>query len=512
MVKDRFDRIYGIGLTAIFLFVGTITALHHEMWRDEIQAWLLARDSTSLLDLYRNLKYEGHPGLWHTCLLILSRFTQSPSIMQMFHLLIAATTVYLFGRYSPFTRLQKFLFAFGYFSLYEYSIVCRNYALGVLLICLFCVLFQQRYSRFLWVGAVLFLLGHTSVHALIVSIVLSSALLVEYIFRRKCRLAGNSIKEWQILIGLSLMGLGLLTSVLQIIPPSNSGFAIEWYTRYDADRMAKVIKTITHAFFPVPEATLHFWGTQWLEQFGFYTKIQLTLSCILVIWFSLVVFRKPIVCLIFLLGTIGLLILFYSKYYGSLRHHGFLFILFVMTAWIYQCCENVKWSASTNRFSTMWQKSFRPLFTFILVFHLTGGIIAVCMDYRYTFSYGKATAEFIETKEMREMFIVGNKDSAVSTIVGYMGNKSFYYPRSHRLGSFIVWNQTRIHGVSDEQVIQSAKKIESKNGQDVLIILNRMLNPDLISQNSLTELRKFTGAIINSENFYLYLLGKKGER
>lgn len=512
MVNDRFDRIYGIGLTSIFLFVGTITALHHEMWRDEIQAWLLARDSLSLLDLYRNLKYEGHPGLWHTCLLILSRLTKSPSIMQVFHLLIAATTVYLFGRYSPFTYLQKLLFAFGYFSVYEYSIVCRNYALGVLLICIFCVLFQRRYSRFLWIGTILFLLAHSSVHALIVAIAISFALLVDYIIRRKSILTGVSIKEWHIVIGFILMGLGILTSVLQIIPPPDSGFAVEWYTRYDADRFTSVMKTITHAFFPLPEVTLHFWGTQWLEQSRFYANLQFMLSCFLVIWFSLMLLQKPLAWLSFVLGTIGLLVLFYSKYYGSLRHHGFLFFLFVMIAWIYQYCEKAKWSTPIDRLSAMCQKSFRPLFTIILMFHLIGGIIATFMDYRYVFSYGKATAEFIKSKGMQEMLIVGDKDSAVSTIVGYMEKESFYYPLSHQLGSFIVWNQTRMRGVSDGQVIQSANEVGAKYKQDVLVILNRMLNPDMISENSLTELARFTGSIVNSEEFYLYLLPRKGER
>jgi hypothetical protein len=34
---------------------------HHEMWRNELQAWLLARDSDSLAELWRNTRYEEHP-------------------------------------------------------------------------------------------------------------------------------------------------------------------------------------------------------------------------------------------------------------------------------------------------------------------------------------------------------------------------------------------------------------------------------------------------------------------
>lgn len=84
---DNKNKHYALGLTCLFLIIGAFTASHHEMWRDEIQAWLLARDSTSVFNLFVNLKYEEHPGLWHLCLIPLSRITHSPVIMQMFHLL-----------------------------------------------------------------------------------------------------------------------------------------------------------------------------------------------------------------------------------------------------------------------------------------------------------------------------------------------------------------------------------------------------------------------------------------
>ena len=49
---DKKDKHYALGLTFLFLAVGAFTASHHEMWRDEIQAWLLARDSTSVFNLF----------------------------------------------------------------------------------------------------------------------------------------------------------------------------------------------------------------------------------------------------------------------------------------------------------------------------------------------------------------------------------------------------------------------------------------------------------------------------
>ena len=81
------------GLTAVYALVLAFGLAHHEMWRDELQAWLLARDSAGPADLFANLKYEGHPALWHLLLMPLTRLTASPVAMQALHLVIASTTV-----------------------------------------------------------------------------------------------------------------------------------------------------------------------------------------------------------------------------------------------------------------------------------------------------------------------------------------------------------------------------------------------------------------------------------
>ena len=48
-------------LTAAYALLLAFTLFHHELWRDELQAWMLARDSSGPLDLFRNAEYEGSP-------------------------------------------------------------------------------------------------------------------------------------------------------------------------------------------------------------------------------------------------------------------------------------------------------------------------------------------------------------------------------------------------------------------------------------------------------------------
>jgi hypothetical protein len=66
-------------VSAVFLVVGAFVIAHHELWRDEVQAWLLARDSSSAIDLFSRQKYEGHPALRQLLLMPLTRALSRPS-------------------------------------------------------------------------------------------------------------------------------------------------------------------------------------------------------------------------------------------------------------------------------------------------------------------------------------------------------------------------------------------------------------------------------------------------
>jgi hypothetical protein len=56
---------FALMVTAGFFVIALLGILSHEMWRDEHQAWLVARDANSLSQLLDNMNYEGNPALWH---------------------------------------------------------------------------------------------------------------------------------------------------------------------------------------------------------------------------------------------------------------------------------------------------------------------------------------------------------------------------------------------------------------------------------------------------------------
>ena len=158
-----------IGILAIYIVLSIIGILNHEMWRDELQAWMVARDANSFIDLFRNLKYEGNPALWHILLFLLTRITDSPYSIQILHLAISFSFVFIFITKSSFNSLNKFLFISGYFILFEYNIISRGYGLGVLLLFLAIYLLKNTSKNQLIIFVILALLANTTIYGLILS-------------------------------------------------------------------------------------------------------------------------------------------------------------------------------------------------------------------------------------------------------------------------------------------------------------------------------------------------------
>ncbi|MDA1192007.1 MAG: hypothetical protein O3A46_10035 [Candidatus Poribacteria bacterium] len=503
------EAVFALTVTAAFVLLAGWTAFHHEMWRDEIQAWLLARDSASPFELFRHMKYEGHPALWHLLLMPLTRLTWSPQIMQVFHLLIAATTVWLVTRYAPFPQPLRAMFAFGYFPFYEYAILCRNYGLGMLLLVLLCLLWERRYERFLSVGIVLFLLGHTSVHALILGIVIGGALGVEALCRHRRLRDDPDVNLRVVWIGFAVIAFGVLTSAIQLNPPPDSGFAVGWRTKWDRVYAENIVKIVTRAFLPIPNENATFWNSHWLaSQFKWaaaYQGIQLKLAVGCVLLAALSVWRHPTLLLIYLGGTVGLLTFFYVKYFGAMRHHGFVFLAFFVVSWL----GRVE-SAGDPRRAARWTRHYGTAFlALVLAAQVFGGWRAARLDREHLFTNAKAAAETLRELGMDALPIIGERDPEVSAMVGHLKARRVYYVRAERWGSFVRWDKARTSDAPDAKILAAAKRFrdDPQYPDRVVIVTDHALKKETLEGDpSLSKVVEVNEPpTVGDERYFIYL-------
>jgi hypothetical protein len=487
-------------VVSVYFCVLFFNIINHEMWRDELEPWLVVKDSSSFFAIFEKLKYVGHPALWYVLLYPLSRIFDQPVVMQYYHLMFAVAAIYIFLKFSPFERLHKILLVFSYFFLFEYATISKNYILGVLSVFTFCALFETRRKSYVVLSLTLFFLSQSSAFGLMLAGLFGLAVFIEALIDKDIRTALPKRKT-DMLLSIFIVLFGLTVSYLAMRPSPDCWTANPLYLKFDLDKIMKTAGTIWQVFFPIPEFKRSFWNTNILNSTG----LQAVLSC-LITGFSLLLFiRKPIVLTLFVSGTAVIVFFTYFKFYGFLRHFGHLFLLFIVCLWLSGHFADRKIKARFLLRMTDTALRYKRVFiTVILSAQLFAGVFASAMDWVYPFSQSKKAAEFIQNRQLDRLLIIGDFDYAVAPITAYI-NKNIYYPRTDRFGSWIIWNKLwwKVHIAEfDPNIINYIEPLKNRRRGDVLIILTY----DFGAGNpACFRLKIFDKAIVKDENYYLYL-------
>lgn len=484
--------------------VGLVAILNHEMWRDELQIWLLARDSESIGALLGSVRYEGHPPLWYSMVRVLTVLFKDPMSMQILHFALGTGVLVFFFVWAPVGRALKLLFGMGYYPLYEYMVISRSYVLVFALLFVFCMIYPSRHRRFLPLALVVLLLDHTHVFGLIAGAMISIAVCGEVLVNRA---RGRWIvPRREFAIGVVIIAIGFASSVISMVPPADSSIYVGWDTAYSRDHLKRVLMAAPRAFFPIPTLDEHFWNHYALENAGLPTKVYLLLGLVPIALASVALAREPAAWVVFTGSTAGYLFLYYARDFGFARHFGFLFMVFVAAMWIAAGAEARGRLARQGSDGSQWRRRALSLgFAVFLVPQAVAGLIAVEREMRLPFSNAKAAAAFIANSEWREAAVVGDIDYAVSPISAFLGRPVFY-PRGDRMGSFMIWNEVRVHHKTMEDVVASARKLRERGAPKVLLVLTYPAPPEVVERDGLLAVTSITGSVVGDEDYYMYAL------
>ncbi|MBD2297372.1 hypothetical protein [Nostoc sp. FACHB-190] len=489
----------------IFSILGLIGILNHAMWRDELNPWLIVRDSESFTDLIANIKYEGHPVLWYFSLAFLRRIADNPLIMQLFHLSITITAVLIFYLYSPFKNKHKLLFIFGYFPFYEYFLISRNYAFSLLFIFAFCAVFPSRKKTYLYLSSLIGLLANSSAYGLLVSLALSLTLLFEFCFdSEQRRKYFETSKKYDLILSFLIVIFSLILSVYIITPPANSylhgGLNNGWSTHLDIFNLLKSINRLLASYLLIiPKKRL--------LDLSICAFISILIFTLYLIKFS----KKPVVLFMYAVGNCILLAFTYLRFAGHHRHFGHFYLVFIAALWLESYFQNSlvleNKLSPTPRLFNLAQKWHYIVFTLILSAQLFGGVYGFARDLVIPFSASRETAHYIQQNKLNDEFIVASRDANMAALSGYL-NRQLYYPERQMMGSFTLFKQGR-QDVDQPEILRQihalfqSQAVESR----ILLILNKELN---INQDDLNivPIKSFKRAWIDSERFYLYRVDK----
>jgi hypothetical protein len=486
---------------AIFLSLGAIGILNHAMWRDELTIWLIARDSESVSEFLKIIRYEPHPALWYLCVALLYRISNNPVIMQLFHLLLGTGVAYLFLRYSPFKFLHKVLFIFGYLPFYEYLIISRNYSLGILCAFAFCACFNSRRKSYLGLSILLFLMANSNAYSLFIAIAFGLTLMVEYAFKKQWNYTTRATLQNKI-ISLTIFILGIISSVALLIPPAdnleNGGIAEGWLFSFELRHFFTALARIWNSYIVVVVAG---------DSKYYSVVICGILSLVLFFFFASSFVKKPLILFFYVTATTEILLFTYIKFLGAQRHFGHLFIVLILAFWLANYFPRSKSfafsSPAQNRFNWIqFPERHAPTLLVILLYaQLIGGAIAFSRDLVVPYSASRAAAHYLKTSGRDRDFIVGSPDVVMAPLSGYL-NRKIYYSERQGLGSFVLFNQTRKE-VTTEEVLQQVSQLLHEHHAKIILAVNEELK---VSRDDLAiaPLEKFVDSLIDNEKYYFY--------
>jgi len=492
---------FAVLLTALFLVLAALGASRHELWRDEMQAWLIARDAPDLPALIEQGHYEGAPPLWPLLLRPLTLATHRPEAMQVLTWALAGATVFLIAARAPWGRVAKALLVGNYYLLFEYGTVCRNYLPGILLLVAAAALFPAAPERPWPFVAALVGAALASVYSLIVAVALAAA----HAARCRAEAGPDGVRARGAFPAGPLLAVaaGVGLAVLAVLPRADTLYpqASGWILAWNPDRLAKVAWALVCAHFPVPSPPGFFWIPPWHRPPPAFDHAWAVALAVALVGAAVLLLRRhgpALVC--YLVGTAGVAGFLYLKYLGFYRHAGFLFITFLLAMWLKEAGGPA--GAGSGGIAGRLDRAGGLLLTLMLAVQAVTGLWALRTDLAEPFSCGRQAARILAERHLDRAFIAAGPDWAGAPLAGYL-DRSLYFPAARRTGSFTRWDNRRTDSVDDEEFFRRAAA-EAK-GADFVVVVDHGWPPDFRRAHGIEDLAELHGSLTPYEDYYLYL-------
>jgi hypothetical protein len=237
---------------ALFAVLLALVTSQHEMYVDEAQAWLIARDSGNLLELVRHLRYEGHPALWYLLIYLPAHLSANLEWMQVLNyvLSLAMAWLVLSERRMPLTMRVMLVFSVPLF--FYMGVVARSYMLEALLLvgAARCLLAGRLRH---WLAMVLLALA-VNAHVFAIPVAAGIFVWLYWLYPEpSLRVAAGRLREWRFWISAAILGSALLVCYFTVRPAPD--MHVPQYERAGigtADYLVLGIGRVWNYFLPFP--------------------------------------------------------------------------------------------------------------------------------------------------------------------------------------------------------------------------------------------------------------------
>jgi hypothetical protein len=462
-------RLVPVAITcALFAAVNGWAAFRHVMWRDEWMPLNAARFSPSIGEWFNEIKYIGRWGFFGA-VWIIEQCGGHPWLFKLCIVSVSTLGVYIVCRHAPFTWPQKALLSFGYYPLYEYGTILRDYSVIWAATVGCCALLASPRWRPLAFGAALALLFQTNPFGLGLACVLGST----YAFDmwRAGRL------NTSILTQPAVWGGGLLAIVSFAIafktmtpPPEIAEIVLGQPLRTDSHvtRLFESLPFPLRAWLPIP--LFGTWNSHILDPWPW---LQIALGATVAAVVISVLRTEATALFLFVIGMLGLGAILCHVPWTALRYHGPYFLLIVCAYWVME--SRLDKATSTATWPPVFRWTFdrrRPLFTGLLLIHSIVAMEFIVQEQVVPFSGSKEAAHIILQNEPPDVLVVGDPDYAMISLAGYLDRPVWIASRQEPGAFTKVDKRRRGTPLGPEELGAAVSERLAAEKRDVVLVTN----------------------------------------
>lgn len=444
VVAAQERRIVNIALF-LWLVIVITTALHHEMWRDEVRALSMALEAGSMWDIFATLRNEGHPFLWYWILRSAYWLWPTPVVLQVASILIGFAAVTLFLKKSPFPLIVRLLFIFGTLPLVNYSVFARNYGISMLLYFLFADVYSRPERKNYLVALILVLLANTNYLAMMFSGILVCLWAVEEYLK---------VRDFQLffrrfIFPATLAMAGIILALFTIMMDANSSQA-------PPDFVAS-----RDYFRPMLDSALH--------PGRFFSELMAATPPVRdMVLFGLLagLLASPLYA-----GSLYVSIFMFNLFSSTIippnaRHQGVLLMLIVALYWIV-VVRNRREAKRDVPLTIAIYLVLAPLF-----YHqIALANMKISEEVQREMSSSAALGKFINTnRQLNDAVIMGDPDYLLGPLTYHVRNR-IYFVRESRYGTYERYVKVPKNYVTLLDLIEAAEHIRDSEHVPVLILL-----------------------------------------
>ncbi len=424
-----------ICLISVYAIVTLVILLFHEPWRDEAQAWLIARD-LNITELIAQMKYEGHFLIWYLILMPFAKLGFPYITNNIISWLITVISAWLMLKKAPFKKWKTALFIFTFPMIYLFPVISRTYCLIPLAITLMAIFYKDRKTKPIRYILSIALLANT--HVIMLGMV--GILLLEfYIEQFKARKTNTKEENKRILQSLVIIVILLLLSAIPLVGCLT--------TNKDVGIQNTIYNRLINIIIIEPNDMIN--GIYPILTKNAYNKITINVLIVIIILFEII--NHKIDFLEMFLIILWQYIIYAFIYSTSYQRAGTVVFIAFFFMWVrkYKTYKKKK---------DIGDKIENTILIMLTIIDIIAGIIFVRYEILYNYSSAYQVAEVINSKlEKGSIMVTGNQPEFCSAIIPYTKDTKFYYIVGDRYFSFSTWDDATFEQL-DENFLEKLKE------------------------------------------------------